>query len=142
MIIDLGCGNAKRTDAIGLDNVLLPGVDVVHDLLDFPYPFDDESADEIHLSHVIEHFSLPDIGRILQEAYRLLKPGKMLYVRVPHVYSVAAWADPTHRMAFTFTSGTFLITGQIKPITKNLKVVGNWLLQYRASPFSTGSATA
>lgn len=45
MMVDLGCGNAKTVGAIGVDNVALPGVDVVHDLLDFPYPFDTGSAD-------------------------------------------------------------------------------------------------
>ena len=34
MILDLGCGEAKVEGAIGVDNVVLPTVDVVHDLLD------------------------------------------------------------------------------------------------------------
>lgn len=63
--IDLGCGLSKETGFIGVDNVPLPGVDVVHDLLEFPYPFDDSVASVIHLKHVLEHFEFEGIQRIL-----------------------------------------------------------------------------
>ena len=48
-ILDLGCGPIKLNGAIGLDNVALPNVDIVHDLLNFPYPIDNESFD-VHLN--------------------------------------------------------------------------------------------
>lgn len=107
MILDWGCGNAKMPGAVGMDNAPLPGVDVVHDLRKPPYPFESESAGAIYLNHVFEHFNLEDGQRILREAHRVLSKRGKLYVRVPHVYTVAAWADPTHRNAFTFISGTF-----------------------------------
>jgi len=107
-ILDWGCGDAKVPGAFGIDNVSLPGVDMVRDLLNVPYPFQANSADEIYLNHVIEHFALADYQRILREAYRLLRPNGVLHVRVPHVFSIAAWADPTHKSAFTFLSGQFL----------------------------------
>ena len=46
-ILDLGCGPIKLNGAIGLDNVALPNVDIVHDLLNFPYPIDNESFDKM-----------------------------------------------------------------------------------------------
>lgn len=107
MILDLGCGEAKIAGAVGMDNVSLPGVDIVHDLLDFPYPFEDHMAQKIYLSHVIEHFELVDIQKILQECHRLLCNNGILYIRVPHVFSVAAWVDITHRTSFTFNSAQF-----------------------------------
>lgn len=106
-ILDLGCGTAKVKGAIGLDNASLPGVDVVHDLLDFPYPFEDRSFDTIYLRHVIEHFELKDIERIFAECARILHNNGHLEVKVPHVYSVAAFTDPTHKRFFTFSSGRF-----------------------------------
>src|SRR4051794_13474232 len=106
-ILDLGCGTDKEANAFGVDNVALNGVDLVHDLLDFPYPFGNASARAVYLKHVIEHFALPDIQRILQEVYRILEPGGVAHVRVPHIFSVAAWVDPTHRMAFAFESARF-----------------------------------
>jgi predicted SAM-dependent methyltransferase len=110
MILDLGCGTTKVQGAVGIDNVALPGVDVVHDLLEIPYPFDDNKADEIYLKHVIEHFVPADYQRILQEVHRLLTPTGVLHVRVPHIFSVAAWVDPTHKSFFTFLSGEFWTT--------------------------------
>jgi SAM-dependent methyltransferase len=117
-ILDLGCGNAKEPGAVGLDNVQLPGVDIVHDLREFPYPFKDATADEIYLKHVVEHFALADLQRIFGEAYRILKPGGVMHVRVPHVFSVAAWVDPTHRMGFTFLTGIFFTAGADKAYYK------------------------
>ena len=69
-ILDLGCGNNKVPNAIGLDNVLLPEVDIVHDLMDFPYPFEKDSFDKIYLRHVIEHFNVNKINFILKNIIR------------------------------------------------------------------------
>ena len=40
--LDLGCGSLKVEGAVDLDNVSTPNVDIVHDLLDFPYPIENE----------------------------------------------------------------------------------------------------
>jgi SAM-dependent methyltransferase len=113
-IIDLGCGMAKEAGAFGVDNVSLAGVDLVHDLMDFPYPFVTASAKEVYLKHVLEHFQLQDLQKILREVHRILQPGGIVHVRLPHVDSVAAWADPTHRMWFTFHSAEFFTVNSTK----------------------------
>ena len=64
-ILDLGCGKNKVPNSIGLDHVQLPGVDIEHDLLNFPYPFEDESINKIYLRHVIEHFDFKEINSII-----------------------------------------------------------------------------
>jgi len=106
-ILDLGCGENKVKGAVGLDNVSLSGVDIVHDLLDFPYPIENESYDIIYLRNVIEHFYLNDIKKIFNECSRILDFDGMLYITVPHVFSVSAFTDPTHKQFFTFGSGYF-----------------------------------
>ena len=105
--LDLGCGENKVPNSIGLDNVQLPGVDVEHDLLDFPYPFENESMDKIYLRHVIEHFAIENINFIMNECNRILKNDGLLVITVPHVFSISAFIDPTHRSFFTFGSGYF-----------------------------------
>jgi SAM-dependent methyltransferase len=117
-ILDLGCGTTKEPNAFGVDNVELPGVDLVHDLLDFPYPIVTASAKEVYLKHVLEHFSFADLQRILAEVYRILEPGGLVHIHVPHVFSVAAWVDPTHRMGFTFESIGFLTVSADKAYYK------------------------
>ena len=105
--LDLGCGENKVPNSIGLDNVQLPGVDVEHDLLNFPYPFENESIDKIYLRHVIEHFAIENINFIMNECNRILKNDGLLVITVPHVFSISAFIDPTHRSFFTFGSGYF-----------------------------------
>jgi len=106
-ILDLGCGENKVPNSIGLDNVQLPGVDVEHDLLNLPYPFENESIDKIYLRHVIEHFAFENINFIMNECNRILKNDGLLVITVPHVFSISAFIDPTHRSFFTFGSGKF-----------------------------------
>lgn len=107
-ILDLGCGSVKVEGAVGLDNVGIPGVDIVHDLLDFPYPIENESFDNIFLRQVIEHFYLNDFNNILNECFRILVSDGLLQITVPHSFSIAAFTDPTHKQFFTFCSGYFL----------------------------------
>lgn len=98
VILDLGCGGHKRPGSIGVDIVPLPGVDVVHDLASVPYPLPDDWADEVCLSHVLEHFADP--LPILEEAWRIGRPGAIVRIRTPHYSGVYSWKDPTHRRAF------------------------------------------
>ncbi len=64
-------------------------VDVVHDLDSFPYPLADSSADLIYASHVVEHSTQK--LRLFWELHRILVPGGIAVVRVPHVTSANAW---------------------------------------------------
>lgn len=120
-ILDLGCGTSKVNNAIGMDNAALPGVDIVHDLLDFPYPFNSEEFDEIYLNHVIEHFNINQINLIFDECFRLLKSNSKLIIAVPHAFSLAAYTDPTHKMFFTFGSINFWDASNIKAYYKEIK---------------------
>jgi len=88
-----------------MDNVELPGVDVIHDLLNFPYPFENNQFDKIYLRHVIEHFQIDEINQILNECSRLISDKGQVIVTVPHVFSISAFIDPTHNSYFTFGSG-------------------------------------
>ncbi|MBI4400201.1 MAG: class I SAM-dependent methyltransferase [Nitrospirae bacterium] len=47
-----------------------------------PCPLDDETADAVTFINVLDH--LHDPFQALQEAWRILKPGGLLYIRVPN----------------------------------------------------------
>lgn len=91
-----------------------PGVkpDVVWDLDSLPYPFEDNSFDEIHATEVLEHcgtqgdwkFFFAQFG----EFYRILKPNGYLVATVPMWDSPWAWGDPGHRRIITKGSLIFL----------------------------------
>lgn len=97
--LNLGCGTDIRSGWVNLDRCKLPGVDVVHDLDRFPYPFPDEHFDVIYASHVLEH--VIDLIAVMKELHRILRDGGRLIIRVPHFTSKDAFSDPTHRHVFT-----------------------------------------
>ena len=100
--LNLGCGEAVRTGWVNLDRVDLPGVDVVHDLTQCPWPFPNESFSEILAKDVFEHVS--NLVEIIEEAYRVLEPAGILTIQVPHFTSKDAFSDPTHVRPFSSLS--------------------------------------
>jgi len=94
-MLDLGCGPNKTPGSVGIDHFPFPGVDLVHDLDRFPYPFEDASWDAVILNHVIEH--LDDIPGAIREIRRILKTGGDLWVATPHFSDCSSYSDPTHR---------------------------------------------
>lgn len=97
--IDLGCGSSKITGYTGVDICQLEGVDIVHDLEQYPWPFKDESVDEIYCSHYAEHVSC--LIKFMDECFRILKYGGMMFIRSPYYNSMRAWQDPTHKQAIS-----------------------------------------
>lgn len=94
-ILDVGCGTNKYEGAVGLDHNPRTKADVIHDLGEIPYPFEDDEFDLIVSRHVVEH--LPDVVGFIEELYRITKHGGRIKLVTPH-YSNGDWAaDPTHR---------------------------------------------
>lgn len=100
--VDLGCGRQPVAGTFGVDVVALPGVAVVARLGTRPLPFRDRSIDQVYALNVLEH--LEDLPAAMAEIYRVLRPGGRLNVEVPYFSSVNAFADPTHRRWFTYTT--------------------------------------
>jgi len=98
-VLDLGCGNNKVNGSIGLNDIKLPGVDVVHNLNTFPYPFKDNEFDKIYANMVLEH--LDDLMKTMNEIHRILKLGGYLHIKVPYYTSMDAFTDPTHKNFFS-----------------------------------------
>lgn len=98
MKIDFGCGQRKKEGYVGVDALSLPGVDVVHDLNIFPYPFEDSAADDIWIDNVLEHLDNP--LKVMEEIYRISKNGAKVVVSVPYFRSFYATIDPTHKNFF------------------------------------------
>lgn len=95
MKLDLGCGNKKKEGFTGVDIIPLPEVDIVMDLEKFPWKFDDNSIDEIHCSHYIEHTS--DLVKFMEELWRITKPNAKTTLVAPYYSSILAIQDPTHK---------------------------------------------
>jgi len=95
MNLDIGCGTSKKEGFIGVDILNLPGVDIVHDLNKLPYPFENNSIDEIWMDQVLEHLINPI--EVVNELYRISRNGTKITVGVPYFRSFYATIDPTHR---------------------------------------------
>jgi hypothetical protein len=105
--LNIGCGNKRMAGWIGIDQVATSATDIVRDLKR-GLPFEDSSVDEILCDNVLEHIGPPeDFIFVLNEMFRVLKPGAVCTIIVPHAGSQAAWQDPTHVRAFVPRSALY-----------------------------------
>jgi predicted SAM-dependent methyltransferase len=106
MRLNLGAGSEPTEGWVNLDWIAGPGIDVVHNLLEFPWPFDDGAVSEIKAIDVLEHMPnfTPDNRAMaiafVEECWRILQPGGTLFMSVPHWQSKNMWIDPTHVRGF------------------------------------------
>jgi hypothetical protein len=108
----------KGMNWVNVDTALIEGVDCVLDLFEYPWPWKDNSVDEVWCSHIVEH--IPHYAELISytdlepsdtlrraakldgwyaffyEVWRVLKPGGVVHVVAPYAWSSAAVLDPTH----------------------------------------------
>lgn len=90
MIIDIGSGPHPKADSdVRMDIHNWAHVNCLHDLTVTPYPFDDNTFTKAYMGDVVEHIMIFDVGRVLDEVYRILSPGGILEVTVPDVRWIA-----------------------------------------------------
>jgi predicted SAM-dependent methyltransferase len=104
--INLGAGLDRKEGFVNLDLLALPGIDVVHNLVVLPYPFEDEYAELITAYDVLEHLPnytpdyRPMVIAFVAECHRILKPGGELFIQTPRYDAEFMWKDPTHVRGF------------------------------------------
>jgi len=111
--MNVGCGRTIMDGWLNLDSMALPGVDLVCDLERLgpgagraALPLADGSVAEFLLSHVLEHIREP--LPMMEELWRVARPGAVMTVRCPYGSSDDAWEDPTHvRAIFLQSFGYF-----------------------------------
>jgi hypothetical protein len=96
ILLDIGCGETKRKGFVRLDMRPLEGIDIVHDLEEFPYPLNDESCLTIVASHVIEHIKPWKFIPMMDELWRIMKYEGQLAISMPYGFSSGFLQDPTH----------------------------------------------
>ena len=96
--LNLGCGNRKMAGFLNVDCVAVCQPDRVVDLEKTPWPWGDDSVDEIKLIHVLEHLgqSTDVFLSIIKEMYRICRDGSRIEIIVPHPRSDHYLGDPTH----------------------------------------------
>lgn len=87
--LNLGCGEDIRKGYINLDNVKIKGVDIIHDLNVFPWPFEDNYFDEIYSRESLEHVN--DLFKTMKEIHRITKNNAKIIIIVPYWHSSGAF---------------------------------------------------
>lgn len=94
--LDLGCGPSKQPDFLGIDTRPLPGVDILHDLEQFPWPLPDACARVVLLSHFWEHLKPWLTLRFMAELHRVCEDGAVVLINGPYANEFRFVQDPTH----------------------------------------------
>ena len=92
--LNVACGQTRMEGFIGIDKVKTEATDIVQDLEAYPWPFEDNSVDEILCSHYVEH--VRDLIRFVDEIHRIMKQGAKATIIAPYYANMRSVQDPTH----------------------------------------------
>jgi len=111
LAIELGCGQKKISeDVIGIDAINTEAADIIADISQGLSFLPDNSVDIIYSNHVLEHFD--DLGFIMGEIYRVLKPGGKTIGQVPHFSNPYYYSDYTHKTTFGLYTFSYFTSEQ------------------------------
>jgi SAM-dependent methyltransferase len=114
VVINLGCGFKKYEGGINVDGFSACDPDILWNLNETPYPWNDNSVDIIYAYHVFEH--LDNWWEAFRECARILKPGGQLEIRVPDPSSDSAvvYRDHVHVISlFSFDGIANRLKGRV-----------------------------
>lgn len=119
--LELGCGNGKRNrQAIGVDMLDYPDVDIVGDVYEVLASFPAQSVDAVYSYHFVEH--VPDVPKLLSELARIVKPNGYVEFVAPHFSNPYFYSDPTHRSFFGLY--TFCYFANNSPFARHVPTYG------------------
>ncbi len=108
--LNLRCGNNPQSGGFVNHDFVLhrPEIDIVHNLNEIPWPWEDNSWDLVRAFHALEHLKI-DLITSLNECWRILKPDGILNIQYPVVgKSPTIYDDPTHRWFWSEKSLDFV----------------------------------
>ena len=108
MKINLGCGDKKMSGYVNVDVCGDP--DLRFDLSHFPWPFEDNSVDEVFSEHFLEH--VEDYDKTVSEIHRILRVGGVNHFKVPHFRSSFY---PWHLHKYQFSTVTCVLLCSKRP---------------------------
>ena len=104
--LNLGCGGQALEGFVNIDVSDISKADLKHDLMNFPWPFEDSSVEHIVAKDILEHVGTTpaDFINVLKEMYRVSANGAAWEVQFPHHRCDIAVDDPTHVRLLTQTT--------------------------------------
>ena len=107
--LNIGCGKKKYPGFVNIDKAPLPGLGKKWNLEKTPLPFPDNSVTEIKAEHVLEH--IWNYVPLMEDIWRICKPGAKIYIEVPYFKYEGAFRDPTHCRFFSEYSFEYFSEG-------------------------------
>lgn len=106
--LNIGAGTVPVDGFINIDMHVKEG-NVIMDAKRLEY--DNDSVDEIYSSHLLEHFAGSqqnmEVLEVMQEWFRVLKPGGLIRIEVPNLeWCVRNWLDQTEEQRWCFALNT------------------------------------
>lgn len=102
--LNLGCGYRKLPDYVNIDIRREVQPDVIHDIENQGLPYPDSSVDEVRAYDFLEHIHPDAVLDLMNEIWRVLKPGGILAHFTPSTDGRGAFQDPTHRSFWNINS--------------------------------------
>ncbi len=96
--LNLGCGFKHKENFLNVDFFSECEPDILHNLEEFPYPFESDSVNEVVLDNVLEHLGQNFLvfNQIIKELYRICCNQALINIKVPHPRHDNFFGDPTH----------------------------------------------
>lgn len=107
IVLDIGCGNCKykskdpNDTVICLDKRENTVANIICDV-ESGIPLPDNYVDKVVSIHTLEH--IKDLIKVMEEIWRVCKPGAEVFVDVPYWAASGAYSDPTHVRFFTYNT--------------------------------------
>lgn len=88
-ILNLGSGFKKIDGATNIDGNKRTDPDLVLDIRKLDTVYKPDTVDEVHIYHVLEHFTILDATKILTDVFSILKPGGFVVLEMPDIMKCA-----------------------------------------------------
>lgn len=109
LYLNLGSGSVPLPGYVNTDIADIPGVDVVWDLDQSPWPWEDSSCCCLRAYDIFEHVNEP--LTFMQESWRVLESEGILDLHVSYWRSENAYTDPTHKRFCTEKTFDYWVEG-------------------------------
>lgn len=95
MKLYLGAGKDRKEGFTHVDSHSFEGIDVVTDLR-YRFPFQDNSVDVVYSQDFMEHLPTESKIHVINEIWRVLKPGGIMEHFIPNAGSRNDFGSPSH----------------------------------------------
>ena len=116
MKLNLGSGGRKLEGYVNVDKQPEETPDIVCDIGQDPWPFEDSSVEAAVASHIMEHLTTPQLFHFMRELYRVCKHDAEIEITLPHPRHDIFLADPTHQQAILPATLLMFSKGQLEAL--------------------------